>query len=200
MISQFRWTAHPITTAAQAAPRIPSANILPRACTGKSFGRTGVEDMGAGGKIEYPMKISVGADHAGFALKEHIREVLVRAGHDVSDLGTHSTESTDYPDYAAAVGRAVANGTAERGILVCASGVGMSMAANKINGIRAALGTNPEEVAFTRHHNNANVLTLGARYTDEAAADELVRIFLETGFDGGRHERRVEKISLLERK
>jgi ribose 5-phosphate isomerase B len=146
------------------------------------------------------MKISVGADHAGFALKEHIRDVLTKAGHEVSDLGTHSTESTDYPDYAAAVGRAVANGTAARGILVCGSGAGMSIAANKINGIRAALGTNPEEVAFTRHHNDANVLTLGARFTEAALADELVRIFLETGFDGGRHERRVNKISLLERK
>lgn len=146
------------------------------------------------------MKISVGADHAGFALKEHVREVLTKAGHEVSDLGTHSTEPADYPDYAAAVGRAVASGAAERGILVCGSGVGMSIAANKINGIRAALGTTPEEVAFTRHHNNANILTLGARFTEAALADELVRIFLETGFDGGRHERRVEKISLLERK
>lgn len=156
--------------------------------------------MSAGGKIEYPMKISIGADHAGFILKEHIRDVLTKAGHEISDVGTHSTESTDYPDYAAAVGRAVAIGTAERGILVCASGVGMSIAANKINGIRAALGTNPEEVAFTRHHNNANILTLGARFTEAGLADELVRIFLETGFDGGRHERRVNKISLLERK
>ena len=146
------------------------------------------------------MKISVGADHAGFALKEHIREVLAKAGHQVSDVGTHSTESVDYPEYAAAVGRAVANGTAERGILVCASGVGMSIAANKITGIRAALGTHPEEVAFTRHHNNANVLTLGARFTEAPLADELVRIFLETGFDGGRHQRRVDEISLLERK
>ncbi|HEV2201055.1 MAG TPA: ribose 5-phosphate isomerase B [Bryobacteraceae bacterium] len=146
------------------------------------------------------MKISVGADHAGFALKEHIREVLAKAGHEVSDVGTHSTESVDYPEYAAAVGRAVANGTAERGILVCASGVGMSIAANKITGIRAALGTHPEEVAFTRHHNNANVLTLGARFTEAPLADELVRIFLETGFDGGRHQRRVDEISLLERK
>jgi ribose 5-phosphate isomerase B len=146
------------------------------------------------------MKISVGADHAGFALKEHIREVLVRAGHQVSDLGTHSTESVDYPDYAAAVGRAVASGAAERGILVCASGVGMSIAANKIEGVRAALGVNPEEVVFTRRHNDANVLTLGARFTDAATADNVVRIFLETDFDGGRHQRRVDKISQLERK
>jgi ribose 5-phosphate isomerase B len=146
------------------------------------------------------MKISLGADHAGFALKEHIRETLIKAGHEVFDKGTFGTASVDYPDFAAAVGRDVANGSADCGILVCASGVGMSIAANKINGIRAALGTNPDEVSFTRRHNDANILTLGARYTQPPAADELVRIFLETGFDGGRHERRVEKIAQLERK
>ncbi len=145
------------------------------------------------------MKISVGADHAGFALKEHIRQSLAKAGHEVFDAGTHSTESTDYPDYAAAVGRDVASGTSERGILVCGSGVGMSIAANKIKGVRAALGVNPEEVALMRQHNDANVLTLGARFLDGGAADDLVRIFLETGFDGGRHELRVHKISQLER-
>jgi ribose 5-phosphate isomerase B len=146
------------------------------------------------------MKISLGADHAGFALKEHLRDVLAKAGHEVYDVGTDGTAPGDYPDYAAAVGREVANGTAERGILVCGSGVGMSIAANKINGVRAALGTNPEEVSVTRRHNNANVLTLGARFIEPPLAEELVRIFLETGFEGGRHERRVEKISQLERK
>lgn len=146
------------------------------------------------------MKISLGADHAGFALKEHLRQALTNAGHEVADLGTHGTESTDYPDYAAAVGRDVASGIAQRGILVCGSGVGMSIAANKINGVRAALGVNPEEVALMRRHNDANVLTLGARFLEEPAADELVRIFLETGFDGGRHQLRVNKISQLERK
>jgi ribose 5-phosphate isomerase B len=146
------------------------------------------------------MKISVGADHAGFALKEQLRRSLSKAGHQVSDAGTHNTDSTDYPDYAAAVGRAVASGNAERGILVCGSGVGMSIAANKIGGVRAALGVNPEEVALMRQHNNANVLTLGARFIEGAAAEELVRIFLETGFEGGRHELRVDKISQLEKK
>lgn len=146
------------------------------------------------------MKISLGADHAGFALKEHLRDALAKAGHQVFDLGTHSTASVDYPDYAAAVGREVASGTADRGILVCGSGVGMSIAANKIDGVRAALGVSPEEVALSRQHNDANILTLGARFTGTAEADELVRIFLETGFDGGRHERRVEKISQLEQK
>jgi ribose 5-phosphate isomerase B len=146
------------------------------------------------------MKISLGADHAGFILKNHLRETLAKAGHEVFDHGTFSTESVDYPDYAAMVGRDVTSGTAERGILVCGSGVGMSIAANKITGVRAALGVGAEEVALTRHHNNANVLTLGERFTDQAKADELVRIFLETGFDGGRHERRVEKISQLEQR
>jgi ribose 5-phosphate isomerase B len=146
------------------------------------------------------MTIAIGADHAGFALKEQLAEALRRAGHAVIDDGANSTESTDYPDYAAAVGRSVADGTADRGILVCATGVGMSIAANKINGVRAALAVNPEEVQLARRHNDANVLTLGARYTDTPAAAEYVKLFLETPFDGGRHERRVEKIMQLERK
>ena len=154
----------------------------------------------AGAKIKFPMKISLGADHAGYVLKDHLRDALIKAGHIVTDHGTGGPESVDYPDFAAAVGRDVAGGAADRGILVCGSGVGMSIAANKINGVRAALGVNPDEVALTRHHNDANVLTLGARFLETSQADELVRIFLETAFDGGRHERRVEKISLLERK
>jgi ribose 5-phosphate isomerase B len=146
------------------------------------------------------MTIAIGADHAGFALKEQLAEALRRAGHAVIDDGTNSTESTDYPDYAAAVGRSVADGTADRGILVCTTGVGMSIAANKINGVRAALAVNPEEVQLARRHNDANVLTLGARYTDTPAAAEYVKLFLDTPFEGGRHERRVEKIMQLERK
>jgi ribose 5-phosphate isomerase B len=146
------------------------------------------------------MKISLGADHAGYLLKDHLRDALTKAGHVVTDHGTEGPASVDYPDFAAAVGRDVASGAADRGILVCGSGVGMSIAANKINGVRAALGVNPDEVALTRHHNDANVLTLGARFLETSQADELVRIFLETAFDGGRHELRVEKISQLERK
>jgi RpiB/LacA/LacB family sugar-phosphate isomerase len=146
------------------------------------------------------MTIAIGADHAGFALKQQLAEALRQAGHCVIDDGTHSTESTDYPDYAATVGRSVADGTANRGILVCSTGVGMSIAANKIHGVRAALAMNPEEVQLTRRHNDANVLTIGARYTDTPAAAEFVKLFLETPFDGGRHQRRVEKISQLERK
>lgn len=144
------------------------------------------------------MKIAIGADHAGFALKERLAGKLKDAGHDVVDYGTTSTESTDYPDFAAAVGRAVVKQDAEMGVLVCSSGVGMSIAANKIRGVRAALGTNTDEVGYTRRHNDANVLAIGAKYTDEATAEELVDTFLGTAFEGGRHARRIEKINKLE--
>ncbi|MBZ2181036.1 MAG: ribose 5-phosphate isomerase B [Acidobacteriota bacterium] len=144
------------------------------------------------------MKIAIGSDHAGFELKEQLRETLRAAGYEVADLGTASTESTDYPDYAAAVARAVRDGQADKGILVCSSGVGMSIAANKIKGIRAALGTNPEEVSFVRRHNDANVLAIGAKYTGAALAGELVNLFLTTEFEGGRHQRRLDKIKVLE--
>jgi ribose 5-phosphate isomerase B len=147
-----------------------------------------------------PMKIAIAADHAGFSLKGILRDALRAEGHQVTDYGTDSDESTDYPDYASAVAHSVAEGGAERGILVCSSGVGMSIAANKINGIRAALGTNPEEVAVTRQHNDANVLTLGARFTSPEEASKLVSVFLNTNFDGGaRHVRRIAKIAELER-
>jgi ribose 5-phosphate isomerase B len=144
------------------------------------------------------MKIAIGSDHAGFELKEQLRETLRAAGYEVADLGTASTESTDYPDYAAAVARAVRDGQADKGILVCSSGVGMSIAANKIKGIRAALGTNPEEVSFVRRHNDANVLAIGAKYTGAALAGELVNLFLTAEFEGGRHQRRLDKIKVLE--
>ena len=145
------------------------------------------------------MKIAIGADHAGFELKDRLRDALLAAGHEVRDFGTGTSESTDYPDYADQVGRAVASGDAERGLLVCASGVGMSIAANKVRGVRAALGVSEEEVKLTRQHNNANVLTLGARFTDPATAQKLVGVFLDTSFDGGRHERRVSKITEMEK-
>jgi len=144
------------------------------------------------------MKIAIGADHAGFELKNQLSEVLRQTGHEVCDFGTNSAESADYPDYAVRVAKAVAFGTVERGVLVCGSGVGMSIAANKVHGIRAALGVTLEEVRLTRAHNNANVLTLGARFTDPGLARELLRTFLETPFEGGRHERRVAKITQLE--
>ena len=145
------------------------------------------------------MKIAIGADHAGFELKERLRSELEHAGHEIIDFGTNSAQSVDYPDFAAKVALDVAGGRSERGILVCSTGVGMSMAANKVDGIRAALGTIPDEVRLTRQHNDANVLTLGARYLDAPKAMELVDVFLKTGFDGGRHERRVGKIMDLEK-
>jgi RpiB/LacA/LacB family sugar-phosphate isomerase len=145
------------------------------------------------------MKIAIGADHAGFALKDQIRDALRQAGHEVLDVGTNTAESTDYPDYAGTVAHDIISGAADRGILVCSTGVGMSIAANKVDGIRAALAFNADEVRLTRAHNDVNIITIGARYTDEKAANEMVRIFLETPFEGGRHARRVGKISRLEK-
>jgi len=144
------------------------------------------------------MRIAIGADHAGFELKNQLGDALRQTGHDVCDFGTNSAESADYPDYAARVAKAVSSGTAERGVLVCGTGVGMSIAANKVSGVRAALGVTPEEVRLTRAHNDANVLTLGARFTELPLAQQLLQTFLETPFEGGRHARRVAKIAQLE--
>jgi glycine hydroxymethyltransferase len=144
------------------------------------------------------MRIAIGADHAGYQLKQQLCAVLEKKGHQVVDFGTDSAQSTDYPDYAAAVAREVASGRADRGVLICLTGVGMSMAANKVPGIRAGLGTSVEEVRLVRAHNDANILTLGAKFTDAATADALLDVFLETEFEGGRHSRRVAKIAMLE--
>ncbi len=144
------------------------------------------------------MKIAIGSDHAGFVLKEQLRDKLRADGHEVVDLGTTSTESTDYPDFAAAVGRSVRDGEVEKGVLVCSSGVGMSIAANKIKGVRAALGTNPDEVSYVRRHNDANILAIGQKYTEPALAEAMLDVFLTTEFEGGRHQRRLDKIKLLE--
>lgn len=144
------------------------------------------------------MRIAIGADHAGFPLKEQLGAALEAKGHEVVDCGADSPQSSDYPDYAAAVAREVAAGRADRGVLVCWTGVGMSMAANKIPGARAALGTSLEQVRLVRQHNDANILTLGAKFTDALTAETLVGAFLDTDFEGGRHSRRVAKIALLE--
>jgi ribose 5-phosphate isomerase B len=145
------------------------------------------------------MRIAIGADHGGFLLKNGLRDRLRADGHEVTDFGATSSASCDYPDYAAAVAHAVASGEFERGVLICTTGVGMSIAANKVPGIRAALGVNDAEVRLTRAHNNANVLTLGATLVDLETAARLAKIFLETEFEGGRHARRVDKIAALER-
>jgi len=144
------------------------------------------------------MRISIAADHAGFALKQKLRDRLAAAGHQVADLGAESADSVDYPDFALAVARDVSHGRADRGILVCSTGVGMSIAANKVKGVRAALATHLEEVRLTRAHNDANVLALGANFIEEPAAAEMVDLFLRTEFEGGRHARRVAKIARIE--
>ena len=144
------------------------------------------------------MKIAIAADHAGFALKERLRLKLADDGHEVVDFGTSSPESCDYPDFAQQVGREVSRGRSDRGILVCSTGIGMAIAANKMAGVRAVPAQSEDEVRLTREHNDANVLTLGARYVDEAHASGLIGVFLNTEFSGGRHARRIAKIAQLE--
>jgi len=145
------------------------------------------------------MKIAIGADHAGFELKEKIRTWLTQQNLDVHDEGTSSLDSVDYPDYARKVGEDVAAKQADLGILVCGSGIGMAIAANKVPGIRAAHVTSEYEAQMSREHNDANVLTLGARVVNEAQAIGIVDKWLHTEFAGGRHQRRVEKIAEIER-
>jgi ribose 5-phosphate isomerase B len=144
------------------------------------------------------MRIAVGADHAGFALKERIAAQLREGGHDVVDCGCKSEESVDYPDFGAAVGRAVAGGDCERGILVCGTGIGIGMAANKIPGIRAAMVHDRFTAEMSRRHNDANVLCLGARVMNAKHAEEVAEFWLGLPFDGGRHARRVGKINALD--
>lgn len=146
----------------------------------------------------YPMRIAIASDHAGFALKESLRRKLLDEGHEVLDFGTNSLESCDYPDFAQAAAREVAAGRCDRGILVCYTGIGMAMAANKVAGVRAAPVEREEEVQLTRQHNDANVLALGAKFVGEEQAAALVDIFLNTEFQGGRHARRVAKIMQIE--
>jgi ribose 5-phosphate isomerase B len=145
------------------------------------------------------MKIAIGADHAGYELKEKIRRRLVQEGYTVHDKGTNSADSVDYPDFARAVGEEVERKDADFGVLVCGSGIGMSIAANKVPGIRAAHVTNMYEAQMAREHNNANVVTLGSRVLDEWTAIQAVEKFLHTAFSGGRHQRRVDKIMAIEK-
>jgi ribose 5-phosphate isomerase B len=144
------------------------------------------------------MKIAIAADHAGFALKEKLRHRLAEQGHEITDYGPDSGDSVDYPDYARPVAQGVSTGHVDRGILVCSTGIGMAMAANKVSGVRAAPAQSEDEVRLTREHNDANVLTIGARYLDEEHAAGLIDVFLNTEFTGGRHARRVAKIAQLE--
>lgn len=141
------------------------------------------------------MTLAIGCDHAGFELKNFLKEALTAAGHKVLDYGTTSPESCDYPDFAHQVAMAVTAGKTELGILMCGSGNGINMAANKHQEIRSALCWMPEIAALARQHNNANICTLPARYLDKEQALEIVQVFLSTAFEGGRHERRVNKIA-----
>jgi ribose 5-phosphate isomerase B len=144
------------------------------------------------------MRIAIGADHAGFELKEMVKHALDELRTPYKDFGTHSEDSVDYPDFAARVGTAVADGDFDRGILICGTGIGMAMAANKIAGVRAAPVMDLESAKLSREHNNANVLALGARVTEPDRALDIVRTFLRASFEGGRHERRLQKIVALE--
>lgn len=147
------------------------------------------------------MKITIGCDHGAVDLKEEVKSVLAEFKDvEVSDVGTFGTESVDYPDIAEKVCGAVAGGTADRGIVLCGTGIGISIAANKIKGIRAALCTDVYSARMSREHNNANVLALGGRVTGFGPAGEIVRAWVETEFAGGRHARRVDKIMALEEK
>lgn len=139
--------------------------------------------------------IAVASDHAGFALKQAVVELLRDEGFDVQDLGAHDQESVDYPDFADALAGAIADGPASRGVLVCGTGIGISIAANRHRHIRAALCQNSTDARLSRQHNDANVIALGARTLGPEVAADCVRIFLQTEFEGGRHQRRVSKMS-----
>lgn len=141
------------------------------------------------------MKVAIGADHGGFKLKAELTELLQELGIDYTDFGTYSSESIDYPDVAIPVAEAVANGEFDRGILICGTGIGIGIAANKVKGIRAALVHDTFSAKATRQHNNSNILTMGERVIGPGLARDIAQIWLETEFEGGRHENRVCKIS-----
>jgi ribose 5-phosphate isomerase B len=145
------------------------------------------------------VRIAIGADHAGFALKEHLKSTLARLGHTVDDHGTDSDVPVDYPPICAAVGRAVASGAADRGIVLGGSGQGEQIAANKVIGIRAALCNDLYTARLSRQHNDANVLAMGGRIVAFGLADEILTLWLGTAFEGGRHQRRLDQITALEK-
>ena len=145
------------------------------------------------------MKVSIASDHAGFEEKELLKPYLVELGHEVIDRGPDSDDRVDYPDFAELVAKDVAGGEADRGVLVCGTGIGMAIEANKVDGIRAANVTSPEFAALSREHNDANIVTVSGRFVTDETNRAIVRAFLETAFGGGRHEGRVAKIMALEK-
>jgi len=144
--------------------------------------------------------IIIGADHAGFPLKEGLRVFLAEKGFDILDTGTHSSDAVDYPDFACPVAENISSGKVKKGILVCGSGIGMSIAANRFHGVRGALCLDEETACLSRMHNDSNVLILAGRKTDLETAKRIVAIWLETPFEGGRHEARLDKIRKIEEK
>ena len=144
------------------------------------------------------MKISMASDHGGFELKESLKEWLTEQGHEVCDYGCHSKDSCDYPDFAGPAARAVADGACERGIVICTTGIGVSIPANKVKGVRCALCSEPWSAEMTRRHNDANMLALGAGVVGPLLARQIAAAFLAHDFEGGRHQRRVDKMMALE--
>lgn len=151
-------------------------------------------------KASIRMKVALGCDHAGFVLKDAIAAYLARKGHEVLDEGTDSDASCDWPDFGERVAGRVASGEAERGIAICGTGIGMSMTANKLPGVRAALCNDLYTARYSRLHNDANVLALGARIVGPGLAEEIVRTWMDTPFEGGRHSRRLDKLTEIERR
>lgn len=145
------------------------------------------------------MKIALAADHAGFEDKESLKKTLDDLGVEYEDMGTYSCDSVDYPDYARKVGEAVAGGGYDRGLLLCGSGTGMAIAANKVPGVRAAVAWNEDIAKLSRQHNDANVLSIPARFISHDETDKIVKAWFSADFEGGRHERRVEKIEQIEK-
>ncbi len=144
------------------------------------------------------MKIAIGNDHVAVELKNHIKKYVESLGHTVVNFGTDTTESCDYPVYGEKVARAVASGECDRGILICGTGIGISVTANKVKGIRAAVCSEPYSARLTRQHNNANIIAFGARVVGSAVAEMIVYEFLNTEYEGGRHQRRLDLISAIE--
>ncbi len=145
------------------------------------------------------MKIAIGSDHRGYSLKKRIKKLLAGEGHEIVDVGTDSEDSADYPDYAIPVAEKTAGGEVDRGIVICGSGIGVSIAANKVKGARAALVRTVEDARMTRQHNDSNVLALSEAMVDNERLDEIVRAWIDTEFEGGRHQRRVDKITDYEK-
>ena len=144
------------------------------------------------------MIIAIGCDHAGYPLKEAVKEKLIAEGHEVLDVGTNSTESVDYPIYGKAVGEAVASGKAERGVAICGSGIGISIACNKVKGIRCCACSDCYSAKMSRAHNDANMLALGARVVGTELGRMIAQTFLTSEFEGGRHQRRIDQIAAIE--